>query len=183
MNREFEVDSGSKASNIGRSGSYLLVRVPRHGAGQSDPCQNDVEKRHGENADAISPFHVLCAFLVFLRLPRWWNYRKWAWSRWNSNTFVRFRCHVAEKLWIKDWFSSRGWRSPSGVPLRSNITTFTSSLTRISSKYVILVNQLPDRASSALISTIHISLSWICITGNRPSSTFGYPVIPVSAGI
>lgn len=112
MNREFEVDSGSKASNIGRSGSYLLVRVPRHGAGQSDPCQNDVEKRHGENADAISPFHVLCAFLVFLRLPRWWNYRKWAWSRWNSNTFVRFRCHVAEKLWIKDWFSSRGWRSP-----------------------------------------------------------------------
>lgn len=63
MNREFEVDSGSKASNIGRSGSYLLVRVPRHGAGQSDPCQNDVEKRHGENADATSSARSSCSFV------------------------------------------------------------------------------------------------------------------------
>lgn len=38
---------GGGSSIIGRSGSCLLVHAPRHGAGKSDPCQN-------ENADIVS---------------------------------------------------------------------------------------------------------------------------------
>lgn len=132
--------TGSKAggsSNIERSESYLPIRVPRHGAGQPDPCRNDVEKR--------KCWYRFTSFLV-----------KWASAdRGTGEIRTRLSDLVVEQLWIKI-------ASPLVDDVLPSFKQHQFSDPRISSKYVILVNQLPDRASSARISTIP-SLSWICI--------------------
>lgn len=126
------------------------------------------------------------------RILKYWTIRKlsadtcsatWCWSAWsvskrrretrNADTVshlsswngpadlgtgeIRTRLSdlVVEQLWIKA-------ASPLVDGVLPSFKQHQLSDPRISSKYVILVNQLPDRASSARISTIP-SLSWICI--------------------
>lgn len=146
-----------------------FVHVPRHGAGKSDPCQNDTAKM------LISFHHVvwICAFLLFLVhallfavfiengpliKERVKLVHVCAISSSSGITFLKkFGLRLVLLLWIV--FSLY-------LSIICN-TTFTSA--RIETEHL-LEDQVRDSGQS-LISTIPtIGLSWICITGNRPSS-------------
>lgn len=143
---------GGGSSIIGRSGSCLLVHVPRHGAGKSDPCQN-------ENADIVSSGSARSSSSSSTLFSSPCLSKMGLWSR-NVVKLVE-RDHVSQKVRIK-----------AGPPLVDAVLPsfkhhLQHHLSRIETE---LEDQVRD-SGQPLISTIPtIRLSWICITGNRPSS-------------